>query len=69
MKPEGVSSIYRPLCLLNNVGKIFERILVQQIEAHLTEGRLADSQFSFHKGRSTNDVVLEVIDYMVTVCN
>lgn len=51
------------------MGKIFERILVQQIEAHLTEGRLADSQFSFHKGRSTNDVVLEVIDYMVTVCN
>lgn len=69
MKLERVPSSYRLLCLLNDVGKIFERILVQRTEAHLAKSELADSQFGFRKGRSTNDAALEVRDFMVTVCN
>lgn len=69
MNPEGVPLSYKPLCLLNDVRKIFEQILVQRIEAYLAKGGLADSQFRFRKDKLTNNAALEVTDYMVPVCN
>lgn len=50
----------RPICLLNEVGKILERILVQRMldwmESHPESG-LSRDQFGFRIGRSTNDAL------------
>jgi len=52
-------SAYRPICLLNEVGKTFERILASRLVQHLCqEGRgLHEEQYDFRKGRSTMDAV------------
>uniref|UniRef100_A0ABD2W1D4 Reverse transcriptase domain-containing protein n=1 Tax=Trichogramma kaykai TaxID=54128 RepID=A0ABD2W1D4_9HYME len=61
-KPAAEPSSYRPLCMLDTVGKILERIMVGRLEAH-TEGPagLADSQFGFRKRRSTVDAIQTVL--------
>jgi len=57
-KPIGVPSSYRPLCLLNDVGKIFEGLLTARLDAYTTsKGGLA-----FRKGRSTDNAVKELRD-------
>lgn len=52
-------STYRPICILDEAGKLLERITASRIKDHLqfTTG-LADSQFGFRDGRSTCDAVL-----------
>lgn len=50
----------RLICLLNETGKIFERILVQRFEAHMNSSpcsRLSERQYSFLEGRSTLDAL------------
>lgn len=55
-KPVGEPSSYRPICLLNDVGKLFEFLLVRRVEAHLEErGSLSDNQYGFRRGMSTID--------------
>lgn len=57
-KPEGVPSSYRPLCLLNDLGKVLEHLLAQRLEAHVkARGGLARNQFGFRSGMSTDDAV------------
>lgn len=58
-KPVGVPSSYRPLCLLDDVGKIFECLLVARIDDHMTATRvgLSDRQFGRRSGRSTDDAL------------
>lgn len=58
-KPVGVPSSYRPLCLLDDVGKIFESLLVVRIDAHMaaTGVGLSERQFGFRSGRSTDDAL------------
>ncbi|KAL4153928.1 hypothetical protein QTP88_001761 [Uroleucon formosanum] len=53
-KPLDQASSYRPLCLLDSCGKLFEKLLDNRIREHLeaTNG-LADTQYGFRKGRST----------------
>ena len=64
-KPEGEPSSYRPLCLLNDIGKLFERILVRRIGEHLdAAGGLSDAQYGFRKHRSTVDATLAVRDFL-----
>jgi hypothetical protein len=55
-------SAYRPICLLDEVGKLFERIIAARLEAHMTERAPGwhDSQFGFRRGRSTVDAVKRV---------
>ena len=58
-RPPDAPSAYRPVCLLDEVGKLFERIIVARLEAHM-ERRIPgwhDSQFGFRRGRSTVDAV------------
>lgn len=44
------SSSYRPICLLNTVGKLFERIIKRRLEKQLEEsGYLRELQFGFRK--------------------
>lgn len=52
----------RPICLLNDIGKMFERILAERINYWMTQDpsrELSDRQFGFRKARSTNDAILE----------
>ncbi|XP_070854985.1 uncharacterized protein [Drosophila suzukii] len=52
------ASSYRPLCMLNTTGKIFERIICTHLEKELDQLRaLADHQFGFRRKRSTIDAI------------
>ncbi|XP_058128439.1 uncharacterized protein LOC131292350 [Anopheles ziemanni] len=64
-KPPGRPSSYRPLCMLDTVGKVLERIILDRLNAHLEEDpegpRLSPRQFGFRKGRSTMQAIEEVV--------
>lgn len=55
-------SAYRPICLLDEAGKILERIICDRLVDHLTlEGsNLNADQYGFRVGRSTRDVIRRV---------
>ncbi|CAH2215577.1 jg26658, partial [Pararge aegeria aegeria] len=55
-------STYRPICLLDEVGKLFERIIASRLTDHLTQvgPDLSECQFGFRQGRSTVDTILRV---------
>lgn len=59
--PEDMNK-YRPICLLNVVGKVYEHLinrrLIDEIEA---KGDFSERQFGFRKGRSTIHAVQEVL--------
>lgn len=53
----------RPICLLNEIGKIFEKVLVGRITNWMDnnpESALTVNQFGFCRGRSTMDALTEV---------
>lgn len=57
-KPLSEPSSYRPLCILDCSGKLFEKIIDNRLRAFLEENKCLDSrQFGFRKGRSTTDAV------------
>ena len=61
--PDSPSS-YRPLSLLNTLGKLFELLLRPRIqEAIQAAGGLSDRQHGFRKGRSTIGAIRSVIEY------
>ena len=58
-KPAQEPSSYRPLCMLDIVGKVFEQVLSTRLDAAILEpGGLSDNQFGF---RSTIDAIGRVI--------
>lgn len=60
-KPLGDPTSYRPLCLLDCLGKLFEKILDSRLRHHLDDtGGLDERQFGFRKGRSTTDALNEL---------
>lgn len=54
-RPAQEPSSYRLLCLINEVGKVLERILVARLQQHLadTGPDLSQAQYGFRKGHST----------------
>nr|XP_033188906.1 uncharacterized protein LOC117156201 [Bombus vancouverensis nearcticus] len=58
-RPPDSPSAYRPICLLDEVGKMLERIVAARLEAHVTRRTPGwhDSQYGFRRGRSTVDAV------------
>ncbi|GBO99081.1 Probable RNA-directed DNA polymerase from transposon X-element [Eumeta japonica] len=60
-KPPEEPSSYRPLCMLDTAGKIFERIIHQRIEA-IVDPLLADNQYGSRRGRSTLDAISLVVN-------
>ena len=61
-KPPDEPSAYRPLCMLDIAGKLFERIISVRLEAAIQQfGGLSDNQFGFRKGRSTIDAIDRVV--------
>jgi hypothetical protein len=61
-RPTDSPSAYRPIVLLDEVGKLFERVVVGRLVRHMKEvgPDLADNQFGFRSGRSTVDAILRV---------
>lgn len=55
-------SAYRPICLLDETGKLLERVVADRLTTHLSQTgpNFADSQYGFRKGRSTIDAILRV---------
>lgn len=54
----------RPICLLNEGGKIFERVILGRIKVHMNEHReatLSERQYGFREGRSTVDALVDVV--------
>jgi hypothetical protein len=59
-RPPDSPSGYRPICLLDEVGKLFERIIAARIEAHMRqrESGWHDRQYGFRQGSSTIDAII-----------
>ena len=54
---------YRPISLLSNISKIFERVMYNRIEEFLAEHDIIyDLQFGFRKKYSTNHVLLSIVE-------
>jgi hypothetical protein len=52
----------KPICLLDEIGKLFKRVIAARLEAHIS-GRVPewhDSQYGFRRGRSAVDAVKRV---------
>ena len=62
--PPNDSSSYRPICLLDTVGKVLERDLCNRLKTYSedTERGLSDNQFGFRIARSTVDAIDRLID-------
>ena len=62
-KPLGDASSYRPICLLDTMGKLLEEIILQRLQDHMVgKHGLSENQFGFRKGRSTVDAIQVVVD-------
>lgn len=61
-KPAGVPSAYRPICLLDEAGKMLERIVAERLTQHLSRmgPDLGPEQYGFRPGRSTIDAIHRV---------
>lgn len=69
-KPPGDPSAYRPICLLDTVGKLLERVILNRLTKYTesTNG-LSNMQFGFRKGRSTVDAIRTVVEAAETAQN
>lgn len=57
----------RPICLLPEIGKIFERILAERMYAWMEEhpeSELSPNQFGFRRQRSTVDAIVELREFI-----
>lgn len=59
-KHRDTPSSYRPISLLDGVGKLLESLLLRRLEKYV-EKYLSNRQFGFRRGRSTMDAIAEVI--------
>lgn len=56
-------SAYRPISLLDTIGKVLERVIAQRIGAHLeVAGDLSETQFGFRRGRSTITAIQRLLE-------
>jgi hypothetical protein len=58
-RPPDSPSGYRPICLLDEVGKLFERIIAARLETHMRQREFGwhDGQYGFRQGRLTIDAI------------
>lgn len=62
-KPLDEPSSYRPLCMLDTMGKLLESLLLNRLEVNVEEmGGLSDMQHGFRKGKSTVGAIKEVVE-------
>jgi predicted RNase H-like HicB family nuclease len=62
-KPRGESSSYRPICLLDGLGKLFERLNYQRLQPYLENEQtgLPATQFGFRPKKSTIHAVERIV--------
>ena len=61
-KPPGEPGSYRPICLLDTLGKLLEKVILNRLTKYTeSEHGLARRQFGFRKGRSTVDAIRMVV--------
>ncbi|XP_046742523.1 uncharacterized protein LOC124409151 [Diprion similis] len=61
--PDGPIPKVRPICILNELGKTFERVLVGRLGGWVEENarpRLSEDQYGFREGRATSDALIRV---------
>jgi hypothetical protein len=59
---------YRPICLLNAIGKLLEILTEERINEHLrAEGELSERQYGFRKGRSTLDPMRRINEIVAEI--
>lgn len=62
-KPGQVGVAYRPICLLDVIGKLFESLIAGRLREEVeNNGDLSCRQFGFRQGRSTVDAILKVLE-------
>jgi len=61
-KPAGTPAGYRPICLLDEEAKLFERVIAGRLIRHLEQvgPDLHERQYGFRRGRSIVDAILHV---------
>jgi len=65
-KPAESPRSYRPVCLLQSLSKVFEKIINYRLTNFLETNRIThDSQFGFREGRSTTQCLKYVINKIV----
>lgn len=64
-----VPSAYRPICLLDEAGKLSERIIADCLVQHLTREvpGLHEEQYGFREGRSTIDAIIRIKSLMESI--
>lgn len=64
-RPADSPGAYRPIVLLDEAGKLLERVIAARLNKHLERigPNLAESQFGFRRGRSTIDAISRVRDF------
>jgi len=63
-RPPDSSSAYRPICLLDKAGMLFERVIARCLVRHLSkvDPDLGKSQYGYRANKSTVDAILRVGD-------
>lgn len=62
-KTAGSRQTYRPICLINTLGKLLESILNNRLKVQIEEKKLISSnQYGFRSGRCTIDAIKRVVD-------
>ena len=58
-KEPNTITAYRPICLLNEAGKLLEMVIIGRIVEHLenTGPNIHEHQYGFRSGRSTTDAI------------
>ncbi|XP_070530033.1 uncharacterized protein [Cardiocondyla obscurior] len=61
-KEDNAPSSFRPICLLDEAGKLLERVIANRLVQHLKEvgPNLSASQYGFREGLSTVDAILRL---------
>jgi len=60
LRKESKSSAYRPIYLLNDVGKLLERVIASRIIRHLSRNGLSVGQYGFREKKSTINAIKQV---------
>jgi hypothetical protein len=59
-KPDREVASYRPICLLQVMGKLFERVLEQRVKSlYCEKGLEAPNQYGFKRGVGTSDALMK----------
>ena len=56
---------YRPIALISNMPKIFEKVIHKRLFYFLTANKIIyTEQYGFFKGKGTNDAIAKISDYI-----